>query len=73
MDFNIMEQSKNQNIKIIIAYYGGKVKMASELGVTYQTLYNWVKGDRKRLLMFLPELKKKTNLSIEALYSIIMH
>ena len=67
-----MGQNQNQNITIIIKQFGGKGKMADELGITYQTLYNWLKGDRKRLLMFLPEMKNKTGLSIEALYSIIM-
>ena len=67
-----MGQGANQNFKVIIDLYGTRQNMAEEFGVTYGSLYNWITKDRKRLLMYLPEMKERTGLSIEALYSMIM-
>ena len=67
-----MGKSAHPNIQVIIRMYGSRKEMARAFGITYASLYNWITNDRRRLLMYLPEMKQKTGLSIEALYSMIM-
>jgi hypothetical protein len=58
------------NIDHLIAFYGGRTKMAKELGISYQTLVKRI-NDSNQLLQHMNEFKDKTKLSADEILKMI--
>jgi predicted transcriptional regulator len=42
-------------------HYGSNVRMAQQLGITNQTVSNWLKSNPRGMLKYLPEIVKTSN------------
>lgn len=59
------------NINHVIAFYGSKGAMAQDLNITNAKLTGLLKN-RRKFLMYLPELQDKTKLSYDELVQMIL-
>ena len=49
--------------EFIQKHYGSNVNMAKELGITNQTVTNWLKSNPRGMLKYLPEIVQKINIT----------
>ncbi len=59
------------NIKHLIAYYGSKGEMAKSLDIPASKLSGLIKN-RRKLLLYMPEIKEDTKLSCDEILQMIM-
>ena len=49
--------------KFIKKHYGSNVHMAQTLGITNQTVSNWLRNNPRGMLRYLPEIVKTSNIT----------
>jgi hypothetical protein len=54
-------------------HYGSNVRMAKSLGVTNQTVTNWIKNNPRGMLKYLPEIVEECNTSYHQLVFEVMY
>jgi DNA-binding XRE family transcriptional regulator len=60
--------------KFIKKYYGSNKNLAKDLGITNQTVSNWITNNPRGMLKFLPEISLKVNISErQIMWEIINH
>lgn len=42
-------------------HYGSNIKMANDLGISNQTVTNWIKSNPRGMLKYLPEIVSKVD------------
>ena len=47
--------------EFIKKHYGSNVKMAMDLGISNQTVTNWIKSNPRGMLKYLPEIVSKVD------------
>ena len=63
--------SRNELPALIVRLYGNQRAMADELGVTAQTVTNWVRKDPAPLLRHAPQITATREVTFEELVEVV--